>query len=105
MSQRQNPRRLSLSAGRYAVLEDARGTRVVCADGVLWITQHADRRDIVLRAGESFVVDRDAKVIVNALSHAALALVPPPAPVSFRQRMKRWLSGEGAHASLRLSAC
>ncbi|MBL8832100.1 MAG: DUF2917 domain-containing protein [Rhodospirillales bacterium] len=107
MFQHRVPHRISLSAGRYAVLEDARGTRVACADGTLWITQHADLRDIVLRDGESFVVDRDAKVIVHAISDATFALVSPPVPAAsgpLGQRMKRWLSGDAAFATLRLSA-
>lgn len=105
MSQHHAVRRLSLSTGRYAVLADARGARIACAEGILWITQDADRRDIVLRPGESFVVDRDAKVIVNAPSGAAFALVSSPVSGSLRQRLKRWLFGDGAQPSLRLSAC
>lgn len=103
MSRAPASRRLSLSAGRYAVLADARGTRIACADGTLWITQYSDLRDIVLHAGESFVVDRDTKIIVSAVSDAAFALVPPP-PATIRARVWRWLLGEGVHAAPRLSA-
>jgi hypothetical protein len=103
MSHPGTPQRLALSAGRYAVLADARGTRIACADGILWITQYSDLRDIVLHAGESFVVDRDTKVIVSAVSDAAFALLPP-SPATIRARVRRWLLGEGAHAALRLSA-
>ncbi len=104
MFQSQTPYRLSLSAGRHAVLADARGTRIACADGVLWITQYGDLRDIVLNAGDAFVVDRDGKVVVNALSDSAFAVVPPPPPVSRRARMWRWLLGDGAPDSRHLSA-
>jgi hypothetical protein len=103
MSQPPTLQRLALSAGRYAVLADARGTRIACADGILWITQYSDLRDIVLHAGESFVVDRDTKIIVSAVSDAAFAIVPPPR-ATFRARVRRWLLGEGAHAEARLSA-
>lgn len=104
MFQSLTPYGLSLSAGRQAVLVDARGTRIACADGILWITQYGDLRDIVLHAGEAFIVDRDTKVIVSAVSDAAFAVVPPPPPVSRRARMRRWLLGDGAPAARHLSA-
>ncbi|CAN0437718.1 unnamed protein product, partial [Phaeothamnion confervicola] len=69
--------RITLPAGRYAVFADAAGTRIACADGTLWITQYADTRDIVLRAGDSFVVDRDGKVVVSAVSDSVFAAIPP----------------------------
>ncbi len=66
--------RIDLAAGRPAVLERARGTRVECLDGTLWITQDGDNRDIVLPAGSAFVVDRDTRVLVSAVDMARFAL-------------------------------
>lgn len=105
MSQHRAHIRHWLPARRYAVLARTRGTRIACTDGSLWITQQDDLRDIVLRAGESFVVDRDGKVIVTAASDAAFELFPPPATGSFRERMRGWFLGEAALASLRVAAC
>ena len=34
------------------------GHRVCCLDGKVWITQQGDRRDVILNAGECFVLDR-----------------------------------------------
>lgn len=62
-------RRLLSIAGR-------RGTRIESRQGSLWITQDGDRRDVVLGAGEVHVVERDAPVIIQALSSALLAVCP-----------------------------
>jgi len=56
---------------------DARGLKVCCREGVLWLTQKGDREDHPLRSGESFVIDRPGRVLVMALGPAALALAAP----------------------------
>jgi len=62
------PRHVSIS------LHDRAGDRIECVAGVLWITQDRDPRDIVLRAGESFRLDRDGRAVVFALADARFAL-------------------------------
>jgi hypothetical protein len=57
-------------------LVDQEGLRIVCLEGQLWITQHHDQRDIVLQAGESFVLDKPGLAIVFALKRALLTLSP-----------------------------
>jgi hypothetical protein len=107
MTRSSHPTRLTLPEGRYAVLADAAGTRIACADGALWITQYTDARDIVLHAGQSFVVDRDTKVIVSALETSIVSIAAPEkTPVlNFRQRLGRRLTGlePCGPAALRLS--
>lgn len=73
------PARIDLVAGRPAVLDRARGTRVDCLEGTLWITQDGDIRDIVLPAGSAFVIDRDTRVLVSAIDAARFALRRPAA--------------------------
>ena len=43
------------------------GMRIECLQGILWITQDSDPRDLILFPGEHLVVDRGPRVIVQAL--------------------------------------
>lgn len=45
-----------------------RDSRLICHDGVLWITQSGDADDIFLRAGETFCPDLRTHVVVSVLS-------------------------------------
>src|SRR6516225_5650249 len=47
-------------------IRDGEGFQVTCVRGVLWITQSNDTDDIVVGAGESFVLDRPGLAIVSA---------------------------------------
>jgi hypothetical protein len=68
--------RIDLERDRLARLLQARGTRVECLEGNTWITLDGDPRDVVLSRGESFVVDSDAPVVVQAIcGSAAVALL------------------------------
>ena len=71
--------RAALTLERNAVLafDHARRARILCTYGALWITLDDDPRDIILAAGESFVVDRDARVLVTAVRPSSLLLLDP----------------------------
>ncbi len=60
-----------LAEGGVLELHDATGQLVNCLEGDLWLTQQHDRRDIVLHAGQSFVLDRRGLALVNALGGPA----------------------------------
>lgn len=55
-------------------IDDGRGLRLRVAAGSVWLTQQDDSRDVVLREGESFVIDRPGRTVVQALAPAELAL-------------------------------
>jgi hypothetical protein len=57
---------LHLDAREILDIRDGEGLRVSSLRGVLWITQANDTDDIVVRAGESFVLDRPGLAIVSA---------------------------------------
>ena len=63
------------------LLKVRKGSRhtIVCQSGSLWVTQYGDRRDILLAAGESFVLDRDGPALVQALQQTTLSIVAPAA--------------------------
>lgn len=55
-------------------IDDGRGLRLRVAAGAVWLTQQDDGRDVVLREGESFVIDRPGRTVVQALDPSELAL-------------------------------
>ena len=55
-------------------LREAKGLRIECLEGALWITQDRDRRDTVLEPGGSFVADRPGTAIVLALRTSRVVL-------------------------------
>lgn len=74
-----NPQTLCLRPHQLLKVRGGIGHAVVCHSGSLWVTQQRDARDIVLRAGESFALDRKGLVLVQALEHSALGIEPPVA--------------------------
>ena len=65
---------VELDARRFLTLRHA-GTRVVCVAGELWITQDRDIRDHFLRAGETFELEVDGAVLVQAEKPSRLLLL------------------------------
>jgi len=74
--------RLALKPRDTLTLEAARGALVRCLEGLVWITQDGDRADHVVGAGDSFRVDRDGSVIVQATRPARVAIESPREDVS-----------------------
>jgi hypothetical protein len=65
---------LSLAPDGMVALRDAPGTRVMCVSGSLWITEDRQGRDVILQAGDSFVLKRPGLTLIMALEPAALRL-------------------------------
>jgi len=63
--------RFDLAEDQVAHLTDACDSRIQATDGFVWLTIEGDRGDIVLRPGESYVVDAGETVTVSALRGAA----------------------------------
>lgn len=61
-----------LRPNRLLRLRDGRDVVVGVDSGTVWLTQDGDMRDIILHAGESFRVDRDGTVLLQALDDAAV---------------------------------
>ncbi len=57
---------LELDDGDLIKLDDARGTTVRVPAGTLWVTQQDDRRDVVLRAGDVWTVEREGLTLGQA---------------------------------------
>ena len=66
---------IGISGGSLLRLVDARGMQVQVERGVLWITQEGDAKDVLVRGGESFRLDRDGVALLSACGATALTLV------------------------------
>jgi hypothetical protein len=70
-----------LVKGRIRRVRDAKGRRVECLSGSLWLTQDGDDRDVVLAPGESFGFDRPGAALVSAFADSRYLMLQacPPA--------------------------
>lgn len=75
-----------LDRGEFHTLDRARGHTVAVCGGAVWLTQDGDERDVFLRAGERFVLDRPGPVLVEALAPTQL-LVLEPSPMQWHARL------------------
>ncbi len=66
----------ALSPGEIVELDDARDTLLRVTRGVLWVTMEHDTRDIVLNAGDTFVVDRNGVTLAEAQGSTAVRVQP-----------------------------
>lgn len=62
---------VALELGEVLRLTDAAGRHVGVVRGSVWLTQHGDRRDRILHAGESFRIGREGLTLVVPLGGAA----------------------------------
>ena len=85
--------RAALSRDALLVLDDAQGTAVAVDAGVIWLTLHHDTRDVFVRAGERFCIDRPGRTVIMAHEPATLRLLRPG-----RWRALRTLAGLRARA-------
>ncbi len=88
--------RLPLTIGKPARLVNACNTRVTVLRGQAWITIDGDRRDIVLEAGEQFIIDSNRKVVVYPLRSGvpmelAIDASAPPCKPRRRSGLSGWL--------------
>lgn len=76
---RQQPRETSLHLEARQVIDirDGQGLAVTCLGGDLWITQADDPEDVVLGAGESFVLDRPGLALVSSPVGPSMVMIRP----------------------------
>jgi hypothetical protein len=92
--------RIGLANGEAVSLSDVRGAMLRVRRGTVWLTQEHDRADVVLRAGDNWVVERDGRTVVEAQSPSLVyvvgrAVAPPPERrwldrAAWRERLSRW---------------
>jgi hypothetical protein len=90
--------RVGLTAREAVSLTDVRGATLRITRGIVWITQEHDPRDLVLRAGDNWVVERNGRTVIEAQGAATLyvvgrAVAParPRAPAfTWRDLLRGW---------------
>jgi hypothetical protein len=65
---------MTLGQGNLLRITDGRGLLLQVARGELWITEENEHRDIVLRGGESFRLERDGVALIYALTPCELTM-------------------------------
>jgi hypothetical protein len=66
---------ISLANREAITLPDVRGATVRVTKGTLWLTEEHDHHDIVLRAGDNFVIEFDGDTVVEAQNDAVFCVV------------------------------
>jgi len=65
---------LSLDAGQVVALDDAEGSRISARLGTVWVTFEGSIKDVILGPGETLVVARNGRTLVQALQPTHVAL-------------------------------
>ncbi|HEY1327478.1 MAG TPA: DUF2917 domain-containing protein [Casimicrobiaceae bacterium] len=66
---------IDMGAREAITLQDVRGTTLRVTRGTIWLTQENDRKDVVLRVGDNWVVERDGATVVEAQDDAVVCVV------------------------------
>ena len=65
---------LALAAGQVLSLDDAQGSRIRAITGTVWITQEGSRKDHIVGPGDTLVVARNGRTVVQALQCAWISI-------------------------------
>ena len=71
---------LALEPGQVVTLDDARGTRIRARYGAVWVTEEGSVDDHIVSPGETHIVGRDGRTVVQAMQPAWIALRPDGEP-------------------------
>jgi hypothetical protein len=66
---------VSLASREAITLPDIRGATLRVTRGTVWLTQENDRKDIVLRPGDNWLVERDGNTVVEAQNAVVFCIV------------------------------
>jgi hypothetical protein len=90
---------LDLTDGELVEMRDVRGATLRVTRGTLWVTQDQDRRDVVLRAGDVWAVERQGLTLAEAQGAATVCvrgaaprrITTSGTPATVYQRLSGWV--------------
>jgi hypothetical protein len=65
---------VALAAGEVLTLDDAEGTRIISRTGTVWVTEEGSRRDHIVGPGDTLVIARPGRTVVQALHSAWISI-------------------------------
>jgi hypothetical protein len=65
-----------LAAGEILRIDHGRGRVIQVGEGVIWLTQERDARDVFLVPGDSFRLDHHGRAIVQAIDPSTFTITP-----------------------------
>lgn len=80
---------LCLKPKQVVKVRNGKGHSVICHSGSVWVTQDGDSRDVILRAGESFTLDRNGPALVQAFEQGAISIAR--SALQPRNGVRSWL--------------
>lgn len=86
-----NPARgaVCLPSGHGISLKDAAGVVLTAVKGRIWLTMEGEHRDIDLRRGATYTIERDGLTLVNAMEPS---IVDVRVPHTRRAAWRGWIS-------------
>lgn len=66
---------IELTAREAVTLSDVRGSTLRVTRGTVWLTQENDSHDVILRAGDNWVVERQGATVLEAQDDVVLCVV------------------------------
>lgn len=77
MAQKAQQTSYELAKRELLALDRAAGNRLHCTSGEIWITREGSQQDIILKPGESWLIEDAAAVVASALCASKLVVTHP----------------------------
>lgn len=90
---------IDLAAEQHLTLDNVRGTPVQVTRGTVWITQERSYDDVILTAGDHWIVERTGRTVIQAQDDANLC-IKVPAAAWRRALRRRWTQWRTAFTAL-----
>ena len=65
---------VELDQGDLLPLDRARGVRISCVEGSLWLTEERGAADVVLQPGQSYEVEATGRTLIQAMARSRVAV-------------------------------
>lgn len=78
-----------LRQGATLRIREGEGRSIAVFNGLVWITQKGDPRDVFVASGQTFTIDRPGLVLVDAMNDTDLIVLAPGVPAATDGRAAR----------------